>query len=85
MKTFKSFALLGMFIFMALTTIIAQDTKANIKAAYDNLNKRDYAAFTKLVSPDFTEYAAGPAPIKTPQAAIEAYKMFFILLRKVTA
>jgi len=77
MKTFKFFVLSGMFICMAFTTVLAQDAKANIKAAYESLNKRDYAAFTKLVTPDFVEYAAGPEPIKTPGAAIEAYKIFF--------
>lgn len=76
MKPLKSFALLGMFVFMAFTSAQAQDAKASIRAAYDNLNKRDYAAFTKLVTPDFVEYTAGPMPVKTPQAAIESYKMF---------
>jgi ketosteroid isomerase-like protein len=77
MNPFKFFALIGIFVFMAFTSAQAQDSKATIRAAYDDLNKRDYAAFTKLVTPDFMEYAAGPIPAKTPQAAIEAYKMFF--------
>ena len=77
MKPLRFFVLTGLMFFMAMTCAKAQDIKANIRAAYDNLNKRDYAAFTKLVTPDFTEYAAGPEPIKTPQAAIEAYKMYF--------
>src|SRR5689334_23723330 len=77
MKPFKSLFLLTFFTLASISFTLAQDAKANIKAAYDNLNKRDYAAFTKLVAPDFIEYAAGPEPIKTPKAAIEAYKMFF--------
>jgi ketosteroid isomerase-like protein len=77
MNPFKFFALIGIFVFTAFTSAQAQDSKATIRAAYDDLNKRDYAAFTKLVTPDFMEYAAGPMPVKTPQAAIEAYKMFF--------
>ena len=77
MTLIKSCALAGMIIFSAFTCVTAQDANAKIKAAYDALNKRDYTAFTKLVAPDFVEYAAGPEPIKTPQAAIEAYKMFF--------
>ncbi|MFZ1678201.1 MAG: nuclear transport factor 2 family protein [Saprospiraceae bacterium] len=77
MKPFRSLAILAVFIFMSMTHVMAQDAKANIKAAYDNLNKRDFAAFTKLVTPDFTEYTAGPEPVKTPQAAIESYKVFF--------
>ena len=77
MKPLKFYTLTGIFVFITCICITGQDIKANIKAAYENLNKRDYAAFTKLVTPDFTEYAAGPEPIKTPQAAIEAYKMFF--------
>ncbi|HZV67997.1 MAG TPA: ester cyclase [Saprospiraceae bacterium] len=77
MKSFKLFALTGMIFMVALTCVKAQDVKASIRAAYDNLNKRDYAAFTKLVTPDFVEYAAGPEPVKSPQAATEAYKMFF--------
>jgi len=76
MKPFQT--IVTLFFFIACVSFsFAQDTKANIKAAYESLNKRDYAAFTKLVAPDFIEYAAGPEPIKTPQAAIEAYKMFF--------
>lgn len=51
--------------------------KANMDKAYDALNRRDFATFIQLCDPGFTEYSAGPAPIKTPEAAVEAYKMFF--------
>lgn len=51
--------------------------KANMDKAYDALNRRDFAAFIQMCDPGFTEYSAGPAPIKTPEAAVEAYKMFF--------
>jgi len=66
-----------MIMFMVATNGIAQDVKANIRAAYDALNRRDYAAFTKLCAPDFTEYAAGSEPVKSPEAAIETYKVYF--------
>ena len=59
------------------TSTPAQDAKDNIRAAYEALNKRDFDAFIKYCDPNFTEYAAGPQPIVTPKAAIEAYKMYF--------
>lgn len=51
--------------------------KQNIHKAYDALSKRDYATFKTLCTADFTEYTAGPAPIKGVDNCLEAYKMYF--------
>lgn len=77
MKPLKLLAVSASFLFFSVTTTFAGKVEDTIRGAYDALNRRDYAAFTKLVTPDFTEYAAGSAPIRTPAAAIEAYKMYF--------
>ncbi len=71
-----SFFALALFCF-SLQLASAQDNKANIRKAYDALNRRDFATFVQMCAPDFTEYSAGPAPVRTPQAAVEAYQMFF--------
>lgn len=76
MKSISFFALL--LFSLTLQPLSAQDAvKANIKKAYDALNRRDFASFTQMCAPDFTEYSAGPSPIHTPQAAVEAYQSYF--------
>ncbi len=77
MKLFRHMALIATVFLMTFSGVYAGKVEDNIRAAYDALNRRDYTAFMKYVTPDFTEYAAGPAPLKTPQAAVEAYKMYF--------
>ncbi|MEP6793294.1 MAG: nuclear transport factor 2 family protein [Saprospiraceae bacterium] len=77
MKLFRPVALFATIFLLSFSGVYAGKVEDNIRAAYDALNRRDYAAFTKYVTPDFTEYAAGPEPTKTVQAAIEAYKMYF--------
>ncbi len=51
--------------------------KQNIYKAYESLSKRDYATFKTLCTADFTEYTAGPEPIKGVDNCLEAYKMYF--------
>ncbi len=53
--------------------------KQNARIAYESLNKRDFATFKTVCAADFTEYSAGPAPIKGMDNVIEAYKMFFAM------
>jgi hypothetical protein len=77
MKLSNLWAVTASIYFMATSVIFAGKPEDNIRGAYDALNRRDYAAFTRYVTPDFTEYAAGPEPIKSPAAAIEAYKVYF--------
>ncbi|HJW31070.1 MAG TPA: nuclear transport factor 2 family protein [Saprospiraceae bacterium] len=77
MKPVKSWAWTAFFSLFVMAGAYAGKVEDNIRAAYDALNRRDYTTFLKYVTPDFTEYSAGPEPIKTPQAAIEAYKMYF--------
>jgi ketosteroid isomerase-like protein len=81
MKTNRFFILL--FILALATPIMAQvgaeQIKKNAQAAYDALNRRDYATFKTLVSPDFVEYAAGPVAIKGIDRCIEAYKQYFAM------
>ncbi len=80
MKTFKFFALTLTFFFSALGASFAQRSVekdiANIKAAYDALNRKDWAAFSALCTPDFTEVNAGGPPAKGIDAAIELYKQY---------
>lgn len=77
MKSISIFALVLFSTFpLAAQSQVSATTKNNIKAAYDALNRRDFAAFIRVCAPDFTEYAAGPEPIHSPQVAVEAYKMF---------
>src|SRR5688572_19095320 len=84
MKLTTSFLLTCMMIASSHFITDAQDAKTNIKAAYDLLNKRDYAAFAKHCAPDFIEYSAGPVPITTAEAAIEAYKEYFAAFPDLT-
>ncbi|MBA4854023.1 nuclear transport factor 2 family protein [Emticicia sp. BO119] len=76
MKTIK---LLSIFTLFAIMTSAAQSPeliKKNVMAAYESLNKRDFAMFKTVCTPDFIEYSAGPTPIKGIDDAIEAYKVF---------
>lgn len=50
--------------------------KANIQKAYDALNRRDWATFESLCTPNFTDYNVGPGPVVGVKAAIELYKQF---------
>ena len=55
----------------------ADQIRQNINKAYESLSKRDFATFKTLCAADFTEYTAGPMPIKGVDNCIEAYKMYF--------
>jgi ketosteroid isomerase-like protein len=80
MKTFKFFALTLTFLFSALGAGYAQRSVeqdiTNIKAAYDALNRKDWAAFAALSSPNYTEVNVGGAPVTGIQAALDLYKGF---------
>jgi len=49
---------------------------ATIKAAYDALNRKDWAGFAALCAPNYTEVNVGPAPAVGIEAAIGVYKEF---------
>lgn len=81
MKQFKIITL-SLALFCAfLQTAGAQDMtakqKANIQAAYDALNRKDFTAFASLCAPDYVEQNVAPTPTKGINAAIELYKQFF--------
>ncbi len=50
--------------------------KKTILAAYDALNRRDFAGFAAKCSPDYVEKNVGPAPVAGIDAAIDLYKQF---------
>lgn len=54
------------------------EIRKNVITAYESLNKRDWDKFKSVCnSQEFTEYSAGPAPIKGIDNAIAAYKSYF--------
>lgn len=77
----KNISFLALLIALFCTSsVFGQDAharnKANIYKAYDALNKRDWATFASLCTPDYTELSVGPGPVKGIDAAIEVYKQF---------
>lgn len=50
--------------------------KKNVLAAYDALNRRDFAGFAARCTPEYTDLNVGPAPVKGIDACIEMYKQF---------
>lgn len=78
MKNISFFALL--IALFCTSSVFGQDAHAkniaNIHKAYDALNKRDWAGFAALCSPDYTELNVGPVPVKGIDNAIELYKQF---------
>ena len=80
MKQFKFFAFTLIFLFTNRIGMVAQSSPdkniANIKAAYDALNRKDWAAFTALCSPNYVELNVTGAPVAGINAAIEVYKQF---------
>ncbi len=69
-------ALFGAF----LQPVIAQDqtakNKATILAAYDALNRKDWASFAAQCAPNYTEMNVGPAPAVGINAALGLYQQF---------
>lgn len=69
-------ALFGAF----LQPVIAQDqatkNKATIMAAYDALNRKDWAGFAAQCAPNYTEMNVGPAPAVGINAALGLYQQF---------
>lgn len=80
MKQFQIFLLTLLTMFTTLNSSHAQRSaetdKANILAAYDALNRNDWAAFSAMCAPNYTEVNVGPAPAVGINAAIELYKQF---------
>jgi ketosteroid isomerase-like protein/predicted ester cyclase len=69
------FCLCGMIQIAAAQDNTARD-KANIQKAYDALNRRDWATFESLCTPNFTDQNVGPAPVVGIKAAVDLYKQF---------
>lgn len=77
----KHLTMLVLALFSALLpTVTAQDAvaknKATITAAYDALNRKDWAGFAAQCAPNYTEVNVGPAPAVGINAALELYKQF---------
>ena len=51
---------------------------ANIRKAYEALNRKDWAAFSAQCAPGYTEQNVGPVPVVGITAAIDLYKQFFV-------
>lgn len=49
---------------------------ANIKAAYEALNQRNFDAFVALCADDYVDVNVAPTPTKGAQNAVEIYKQF---------
>ncbi|MBK8192826.1 MAG: ester cyclase [Lewinellaceae bacterium] len=78
MKTVKCLALLMLFSIISAATVLAQSAEQNKAAmmkAYENLNNKDFDGFSTLLADDFTEYAA-PEPVKGKGPAMESLKGF---------
>ncbi|MBL7798130.1 MAG: nuclear transport factor 2 family protein [Saprospiraceae bacterium] len=69
-------ALFGAF----LPNVTAQDAtaknKATVIAAYDALNRKDWAGFAAQCAPNYTEVNVGPAPAVGINAALGLYQQF---------
>lgn len=77
----KHLTMLVLALFSAfLPNAIAQDAtaknKATILAAYDALNRKDWAGFAAQCAPNYTEVNVGPAPAVGINAALDLYKQF---------
>lgn len=82
-KTMKTFH----FFFCCLLILLTQNCQsqsnsnqsrdiANIKAAYNALNQRDWPTFQALCTDDFIDVNAAPTPTKGIKNSIELYKQF---------
>lgn len=75
------------FLFAALCSVFAQSVsaqdatarnKANALAAYDALNRHDWAAFAALCdAKKYQDIGVAPVPLVGVDAALESYKQFF--------
>jgi len=78
----KHLTMLVLALFSAFlpTVVVAQDAvaknKATVMAAYDALNRKDWAGFAAQCAPNYTEVNVGPAPATGINAALELYKQF---------
>lgn len=80
MKQIKIFtlllALVGAFSLKASAQDVTTQNMATIRAAYDALNRKDWAGFAALCDPNYTDINVGPAPAVGINAALELYKQF---------
>lgn len=76
MKIIKLLSVLTLFVAFSSAAQSPELIRKNTMTAYESLNKRDFATFKTVCTPDFIDYAAGPTPIKGLDTSIEAYKMF---------
>jgi len=80
MKNLSLFAIALTLLCVFSNNLFAQDITAKniatIKAAYDALNRKDWAGFAALCAPNYTEVNVGPAPAVGVEAAIGVYKQF---------
>lgn len=75
--TFLMFLLFGLLLNEACKSPANNSRdEANIRKAYSALMQKDYTAFAALCTPDFTELALAPQPIKGIEACIAQYKVF---------
>jgi ketosteroid isomerase-like protein len=73
---FLTLALFCAFFQTAQSQDATAKNKATIMAAYDALNRKDWAAFSALCAPNYTEVNVGPAPAVGINAALDLYKQF---------
>lgn len=80
MKNVAMFSLALLLSISFVQFVQAQDNttrdKATIQKAYDALNRRDWASFESLCTPNYTDQNVGPAPAVGIKAAVELYKQF---------
>lgn len=80
MKQIKFFTLvlafLGSFTPIATAQDMAKKNADALRAAYDALNRRDWAGFAAMCDPNFTDVNVGPAPAVGINAALDLYKQF---------
>lgn len=80
MKNVAMFSLALLLSISFVQFVQAQDNttrdKATIQKAYDALNRRDWASFESLCTPNYTDQNVGPAPAVGIKTAVELYKQF---------
>lgn len=55
---------------------VLEQNKALIRSAYEALNMRNFDLFFTMVSPEYTDYTAGPMPVKGRESVQRTYEAF---------
>ncbi|MBI5914620.1 MAG: nuclear transport factor 2 family protein [Bacteroidetes bacterium] len=76
MKAFAFFLLVSLFACTQPGDPATAKQEANIRAAYEALNQRDFDAFAALCAENYTDVNVAPTPTVGVQNAIELYKQF---------